>query len=193
MQARQRIAPRFALVASASLALALLFSSREALAGSYLDRAGLLLGQANAEADYLRGRLSDRELARMIHALAGARVKAATTMTVPKEVAQAHPHLLLVLENFERAADAARGGETQRFLVYQLRARDEERVFRGILKQLGWPLPGSQAAPAASPRDAAYRSPRSPGLGAGPSRARCRGKTPGRWRAATSPNALTST
>lgn len=125
------------------MALAVLFAlsiARPADAGSYLDRSSLLLTQATAESDYLRNKLSDLELARLIHALAVARVKAATSMTVPKEVAQAHPHLLLVLENHERAADAARVGEAQRFLIYQQRARDEERVFRGILKQLGWPL-----------------------------------------------------
>jgi hypothetical protein len=119
---------------------AVLLVAAEARAGSYLDRSSLLLGQATSESDYLRGKLSDRELARVIHALASARVRAASAMTVPKEVAQAHPHLLLVLENHERAADAARLGEAQRFLIYQQRARDEERVFRGILKQLGWPL-----------------------------------------------------
>jgi hypothetical protein len=124
-------------------ALCVLSLARPAEAGSYLDRTSLLLGQATAESDYLRGKLSDRELARLVHAMAQARVKAATSMTVPKEVAQAHPHLLLVLENHERAADAARLGEAQRFLIYQQRARDEERVFRGILKQLGWPLSGA--------------------------------------------------
>jgi hypothetical protein len=123
-----------------TISLSIVVTASTALAGSYLDRSTLLLGQANGEADYLRGRLTDRELARLVYAMASARVKAATSMTVPKEVAQAHPHLLLVLENFERAADAAQKGETQRFLIYQQRARDEERVFRGILKQLGWPL-----------------------------------------------------
>ena len=125
---------------AAALALAVLLVAPRASAGSYLDRAALLLSQAGSEADYLRARLSDRELARMVHALAAARLKAATSMSVPKEVAQAHPHLLLVLENYERACDAAEQGEPQRFLIYQLRARDEERVLRGILKQLGFPL-----------------------------------------------------
>ncbi len=110
-------------------------------AGSYLDRAALLVHQATRDADYMRARLSDRELARVIHALAKARVTAASTMLVPKEVAQAHPHVVLLLENYERAADAAEKGQTQRFLVYQQRGRDEERVLRGVLKQLGWPLP----------------------------------------------------
>jgi hypothetical protein len=112
-----------------------------ASAGSYLDRAALLVAQATREADYLRSRLGDRELARVVHEMAAARVRAAGTMIVPKEVALAHPHLLLVLENYERAADAAVEGEAQRFLIYQLRARDEERVLRGVLKQLGWSLP----------------------------------------------------
>lgn len=112
-----------------------------AWAGSYLDRAALLVHQASRDADYLRSRLSDRELAKVIHTLASARVEAAGSMIVPKEVGQAHPHLLLVLENYERAAEGAEKGQTQRFLIYQLRARDEERVLKGVLKQLGWPLP----------------------------------------------------
>lgn len=112
-----------------------------AWAGSYMDRLALLVTQANHDSDYLRARLSDRELARVIHTVAEARAQAASTMAVPKEVANAHPHLLLVLENHERAADAAEQGNAQRFLVYQQRARDEERVLRGVLKQLGFPLP----------------------------------------------------
>ncbi|MFO0568257.1 MAG: hypothetical protein U0263_21530 [Polyangiaceae bacterium] len=123
------------------LALALIFAAGNALAGSYMDRLSLLIGQANHDSDYLRARLSDRELARVIHGLAQERVKVANEMTVPKEIAQAHPHLLLVLENHERAAEAAKDGNPQRFLIYQQRARDEERILRGVLKQLGFPLP----------------------------------------------------
>ncbi len=125
----------------ALLALAVLAAAAPALAGSYLDRLSLLIGQANHDSEYLRARLSDRELARVIHAMADARVKTAGSMTVPKEIAQAHPHLLLVLENHERAAEAAKDGNAQRFLIYHQRARDEERVLRGVLKQLGFPLP----------------------------------------------------
>ncbi len=115
--------------------------SRTAWAGSYLDRAAILVTQASRDADYLRGRLSDRELALVIHRLAIGRVKAASTMTVPSEVAQAHPHLLLLLENFERAADAAVQGQGGRFFTYLQQAREEMIVFRGVLKQLGWTLP----------------------------------------------------
>jgi hypothetical protein len=119
----------------------LVLAPARAWAGSYLNRAALLVHQAASDADYLRVRVTDRELATVIHKLAVARVEAAGGMQVPPEVAQAHPHLLLVLENYERAADAAKDGKTQRFVIFQLRARDEERTLRGVLKQLGWSLP----------------------------------------------------
>ena len=55
-----------------------------------------------------------------------ARLEAARTMTVPKEVEQAHPHLLLVLENYQQAAEAATLGE-----VGALRHLPPERTRRG--------------------------------------------------------------
>jgi hypothetical protein len=122
-------------------ALALSLWSHRAFAGSYLDRAGLLIAQANRETEFLRRRIMDAELARMVHELAAARLKSAGGMLVPKEVAQAHPHLLLALEHHERAADAAAQGKAERFLVERERAIDEEQVLRSVLRQLGWSLP----------------------------------------------------
>ena len=119
----------------------LLVISSSAWAGTYLNSAALLLVQASHEGDYLRARINDKELAELIHRLADSRLEAAKVMLVPKEVVQAHPHLLLVLENYERAADAATRGEANKFLVYQQRARDEDRTFRGVLKQFGFALP----------------------------------------------------
>jgi len=118
----------------------MLFTS-SAWAGTYLNSAALLLIQSSKEGDYLRSHIGDKELADLIHKLASARLEAAKGMLVPKEVVQAHPHLLLVLENYERAADVATRGEAEKFLVYQQRARDEERTFRGVLKQFGYALP----------------------------------------------------
>ena len=111
-----------------------------AWAGTYLDRAGILVRQARSEADYLEFRLGDHELAELIHRMTVARLAAARDMSIPKEVTQAHPHLLLMLENCERAADAAETGANQRFIVYQHRARDEEQIFRSIMRQFGFPL-----------------------------------------------------
>ncbi len=111
-----------------------------AWAGSYLDRAGLLVKEARTETDYLQHRLDDKELAELTHHLATARIEAARDMLIPKEVIQAHPHLMLMLEDCERAADAAESKERDRFIVYQQRARDEEEMFRSIMRQLGFPL-----------------------------------------------------
>jgi hypothetical protein len=123
------------------LVLAPLFVASGAEAGSYLNRAAMLIGQASRESEYLRGRVGDKDLAELVHSVAVARLNAASRMNVPKEVVQAHPHLLLTLENYERSAHAATEGHAERFLIYQQRARDEEQVLRGVLKQLGWSLP----------------------------------------------------
>src|SRR5437762_2886882 len=82
----------------------------DAWAGRYLDRATLLVRQGRSEADYLEYRVGNRELAELVHKMALARLSAAREMAVPKEVTQAHPHILLMLENCERAADAAEAG-----------------------------------------------------------------------------------
>lgn len=110
-------------------------------AGSYLNRAAMLVIQASRESEYLRGRVTDRDLAELVHQVAAARLEAASRMNVPKEVVMAHPHLLLTLENYERSSAAAVEGQNERFLIYQQRARDEEGILRGVLKQLGWALP----------------------------------------------------
>jgi hypothetical protein len=123
------------------IGVAALLVATPAQAGSYLNRAIILLTQASRESEFLRGRVSDKDLAELIHQVAAARLEAASRMNVPKEVVQAHPHLLLALENYERSADAAVEGHNERFLIYQQRARDEEVILRGVLKQLGWALP----------------------------------------------------
>ena len=118
-----------------------LLSTTSAHAGSYLNRAALLVVQASRESEYLRGRVNDKDLADLVYRVASARLEAASRMNVPKEVVMAHPHLLLTLENYERSAQAATESKAERFLIYQQRARDEENVLRGVLKQLGWGLP----------------------------------------------------
>jgi len=46
-----------------------------------------------------------------------------------------------MLEDYERATDAAQQGQGGRFFEYLGMARDEEAILRAVLKQLGWPLP----------------------------------------------------
>jgi len=122
-------------------ALGAFFLAAPAYAGSYLERAAVLLDAAEVEARSLSKRFSDRELASVIHRIAEQRLVAARQMQVPKEVVKAHPHLLLVLEGFERAADAAMNGKLEPFLLALARAREERRTFEMVLKELGWTLP----------------------------------------------------
>jgi hypothetical protein len=112
-----------------------------AWAGSYLDRASILLDEARREGDMLQPRTNDKEMVLVIKALAEARIKVASQMEVPTAVARAHPHLLLVLSNSERAADAASEGNFKKFMEHLLVARDEDRTFRAIIAQLGYTIP----------------------------------------------------
>jgi len=123
------------------LGLGLLGLTQPAHAGSYLDRAWLLITQATRSNEFLRKRLYDRELARLVSRVAESRLQAAKDTLVPKEVVLAHPHLLLMLEHYERAAAAAAAGEIPRYFELERSALEEEQLFRGVLRQLGWSLP----------------------------------------------------
>ncbi len=124
-----------------ALTMVPLLAASPAHAGSYLNRAAMLIRLASRESEFLRGRVNDKDLADLVHRIAVARLEAASRMNVPKDVVMAHPHLLLTLENYERSAHAAVESHNERFLIYQQRARDEENILRGVLKQLGWVLP----------------------------------------------------
>lgn len=137
---------RFALALLVSLSFAFTFVL-PAWAGSYLDRAALLLDQAHKEGDMLRPRTFDKELVMVIKAMAETRARVARKMEVPAAVAKAHPHLLLVLENYDRAAAAASEGNFKKFVEHLYAARDEDRNFRAILKELGYALPNLAVKP----------------------------------------------
>ena len=112
-----------------------------AWAGSYLDRAALLLDEARKEGDMLQPRTFDKEMVLVVKTLTEARAKVAGKMEVPAAVAKAHPHLLLVLANYERAADAAGEGNFKKFMEHLNAARDEDKTFRSILAELRYTLP----------------------------------------------------
>jgi hypothetical protein len=121
--------------------LSALFVTTLAYGGSYLDRSALLLADAKRSNDWVLAHLGDKDLALMAREIADARVKAARGMQVPKEVAGVHPHLLLMMENSERAASAAADGDNEKFLHHLRTARDEEATFRGLLAQQKLSLP----------------------------------------------------
>jgi hypothetical protein len=123
------------------LALGAAPSSR---AGSYMGRAWLLIGESTRASEFLGKHVRDRELARLIAQAAEGRLRAATETSVPRELENAHPHLLLMLEHYERAAAAAASGSPGRFAQHASAARDEEQIFRSVLSQLGLPLPAGR-------------------------------------------------
>lgn len=127
------------LAATSGAALALW--APPAHAGSYLNRAALLLDQTRREGDMLQPRTHDKELCTLVAKLAATRVEVARKMEVPAKVGKAHPHLLLVLENAERGAAAALAGDFKKFVQHLFSAREEDRTFRAVLGELGFTLP----------------------------------------------------
>jgi hypothetical protein len=128
---------------AAALAAALLFIVTPVWAGSYLNRAALLLDGARIERDLVRPRGEDRHLLLLVHRIAQARTQAARDMEVPKSMSGAHPHLLLVMENTERAYAAALDGHREKFAEHIVRARQEDKTFRAIVAKLGYTLPSA--------------------------------------------------
>ncbi len=112
-----------------------------AFAGSYLDRAAILLDEARKEGDLLQPRTQDKEMILVIKALSEVRARVARKMEIPAAVGKAHPHLLLVLENYERAAESASEGNFGKFMEHLTTARDEEKIFRAVLSELGYAMP----------------------------------------------------
>lgn len=129
------------LFACVLVALAAFMLAPAAWAGSYLDRAALLLDEARKEGDLLQPRTHDKELVLIVRSLAEVRARVGGKMEVPAAIAKAHPHLLLVLENSERAASAAYDGNFKKFMEHLNTARDEERIFRAIVAELGYTVP----------------------------------------------------
>lgn len=122
-------------------AAALLLAARGASAGSYLDRAALLLDGVKKELEMVKTRTGDKELLLVLKALAEARLKSARKMHVPAKVVDAHPHLMLVLENHDRAIDALTTGNTKKYAECVINVVSEEKTFRNLIKEAGYSLP----------------------------------------------------
>ena len=126
---------------AASIGAVAALATGSALAGSYLDRAAMMLDEGKKEADVVRSRTGDKELILVVKAQTEARVKAARKMTVPSQVVDAHPHLLLVLENYDRALDALIANNLTKFAECLATAAAEEVTFKTQLKAAGYSLP----------------------------------------------------
>jgi ribonuclease D len=125
----------------AAAAAVITLATRGALAGSYLDRAALMLEGGKKELEMVKTRTNDKELLLVVKALMEARLKVARKMNVPAKVVDAHPHLMLVLENQDRAVDALIAGNTKKYAECVISATDEEKTFKNLLKAAGYSLP----------------------------------------------------
>jgi hypothetical protein len=84
---------------------------------------------------------ADSDFARFAYPLSENYVDMAGHMTPPGKLAVVHPHLLLVVENVERAMAAAAAGDTASFRQRTRTVREELASLDGVLKQLKLRLP----------------------------------------------------
>ena len=104
--------------------------TRAGWAGSYLDRAALMLDSARKEIATVKTRTGDKELLLVVKTMTEARLKVARKMNVPAKVVSMHPHLMLVLENYDRAIDSLISGNNKKYAECLVNASDEEKIFK---------------------------------------------------------------
>jgi hypothetical protein len=107
----------------------------------YLSELSLLIEGSRRLLSFCATHADDPELAKFAYPLAERYVEMANRMLPTQKVAVVHPHLLLVVENLERALDSAAVTNT---LLYQKRvrtAREELSNVDAVLKQLKLRLP----------------------------------------------------
>jgi hypothetical protein len=132
--------------------------------GALLGRYAAAPATAHAEADQRRARIylaqlamvlegsrrlllwsetyvGEAEFARFAHPLAENYVDLAGRLIPPEKLVMAHPHMLLVVENVERALDAAGSGDTPAFRQRARIVREELVTLEGVLKQLKVRMP----------------------------------------------------
>jgi hypothetical protein len=121
----------------ALLALGLL-ASGEARAESkqeYQNRIRLMLDFAVRTNEYVRQHLGDRGLSAYSHAMAERNAIEAERMTPPGKYAVIHPHVLLVLENIERALFFSARGDMARYRHHQKVVRKELHILEAMAER----------------------------------------------------------
>ncbi len=108
---------------------------------SYLIQLGFTLEGVRRLTLWIETHPNDPELARYAYPLSERYVELAGHMTPSKRLATAHPHLLLVVENVERALDAAGRNDMGSFRQRMRTVREELAILDNVLKQLKLKLP----------------------------------------------------
>ncbi|MDB4976643.1 MAG: uncharacterized protein JWN48_4984 [Myxococcaceae bacterium] len=107
----------------------------------YLTQLGLLADGARRLIAFAESNIDDRELIKFARPLAERYVEMAGHMLPPGKTAVVHPHLLLVVENLERALDSAAAADMAAYQKRMRIARDELANLEAVLKQLKLRLP----------------------------------------------------
>ena len=107
----------------------------------YMTELGLMVDGARRLIAFSESNVDDRELTKFARPLAERYVETANHMVPPAKIAVVHPHLLLVMENLERALDSAAAADMASYHKRMRIARDELANLEAVLKQLKLRLP----------------------------------------------------
>ncbi|HEX5660994.1 MAG TPA: hypothetical protein VFX59_27565 [Polyangiales bacterium] len=108
-------------------------SSRER---SYMSELSLVVDGARRLISFCEQHAEEKELARFARPLAERYLELANHMLPSAKLAVAHPHLLLVVENLDRALDSAAAGDATTHQKRLRIVRDELANLEAVLKQL---------------------------------------------------------
>lgn len=101
----------------------------------YENRFRLMLDYAVRIDEYVRQRLGDKGLAAYAQAMAERNAAEAERMTPPQQYALLHPHLLLILENIERAFYFAARGNLDKYRYHEKTVRKEVQLLEAIAER----------------------------------------------------------
>jgi len=107
----------------------------------YLTQLAFVLEGARRVVVFGEAHSGDTELSRFIYPLAEHYVEMAGRMTPGERLKIVHPHLLLVVENVERAFSAAREGDHHAFRQHVRTIREELSTLDAVLRHLKVRLP----------------------------------------------------
>jgi hypothetical protein len=107
----------------------------------YLVDVALTLEGARRLMLWVETHFGETDFAHFAYPLAQRYVEMAGHLTPSQKLVPAHPHLLLVVENVERAVDAAASNQVEVFRKRARTVREELVIFDGVLKQLKFKLP----------------------------------------------------
>lgn len=107
----------------------------------YVTELAIVLESARRALLWIETYAGEAELASFVYPLSEQYVAIASRMTPPARLAAVHPHLVIVVENVERALDAAAEGDMVAFRQRARIVREELVTLDAVLKHLKVRLP----------------------------------------------------